>query len=268
MLNNWDALGGINTYSSLAQRPQKAATNADAQNPATAFGGNATSFYTDAKSQSAYRNYISFIVERYKSSPAIFAWELCNECRCSGCPSSTITNWASSTSAFIKSIDPHHMVSLGDEGWFFPSAGVGDGSYAYSGAEGVDFVETLKIPTIDYGTFHMYPDQWGYDPSSPWGSTWIEQHDAVGEALGKPVVLEEYGSADANGRVAIMKPWQETVVDNTSVAYDSFWQFGTVLASGAGVFDDYAIYYNTSAGSDYRILAIEHARDMYRKEAD
>ena len=45
------------------------------------------------------------------------------------------------------------MVSLGDEGWF--AKGYGDGSYAYGGAEGVDFVENLKISTIDYGTLHM-----------------------------------------------------------------------------------------------------------------
>lgn len=138
MLNNWDDLGGINTY-----------TNA--------FGGDHNSFYTDARSQAAYKNYIKFIVNRYKSSSAIFAWELCNEPRCRGCSSSTLTDWASSISAYIKSLDPHHMVTLGDEGWFYPPES--DGSYAYSGYEGVDFVKNLGIKTLDYGTFHMYPDQ-------------------------------------------------------------------------------------------------------------
>lgn len=138
MLNNWDDLGGINTY-----------TNA--------FGGSATSFYTDAESQAAYKKYIEFIVNRYKYSSAIFAWELCNEPRCRGCDRSVITNWASTTSAFIKSLDPDHMVALGDEGWFYPPES--DGSYAYSGYEGVDFVRNLDIKTLDYGTFHMYPDQ-------------------------------------------------------------------------------------------------------------
>ena len=52
------------------------------------------------------------------------------------------------------------MVTLGDEGWL---CGGGDGSYAYSCAEGVDFAKNLAIPTLDYGTFHMYPDQWGYN---------------------------------------------------------------------------------------------------------
>ena len=138
LLNNWDDLGGINTY-----------TNA--------FGGSETSFYTDTRSQAAYRDYVEFIVNRYKSSSAIFAWELCNEPRCRGCDRSVITNWASSTSAFIKSLDSRHMVALGDEGWFYPPES--DGSYAYSGYEGVDFEANLCIKTLDYGTFHLYPDQ-------------------------------------------------------------------------------------------------------------
>ena len=144
LLNNYGDLGGIPAYT-------------------TAFGGNSTSFYTDAESQAAYRNYVQFIVNRYKNSPAIFAWELANEPRCSQCPSSVITNWATSISAYIKSLDSKHMVALGDEGWF-DTASIGDGSYAYSGYEGVDFVKNLAIPTLDYGTFHCYPDQWGYVP--------------------------------------------------------------------------------------------------------
>ncbi|MCJ1282627.1 hypothetical protein MMC26_001952 [Xylographa opegraphella] len=242
MLNNWGDLGGISTY-----------TNA--------FGGNATSFYTDAKSQAAYRNYIEFIVNRYKNTNAIFAWELCNEPRCHGCDTSVIYNWASETSAFIKSLDPTHMVALGDEGWMAPPTG--DGSYAYSGAEGVDFIKNLGISTLDYGTFHMYPDQWGYNFT--WGNTWIEQHNAAGKAAGKPVVLEEYGAPYANNKTAIALPWQNTVVMDTSIAYDSYWQFATVLPSGTNDADNYAIYYNTAPGSDYDTLFIQHAKAMAAK---
>ncbi|MCJ1398502.1 hypothetical protein MMC11_001702 [Xylographa trunciseda] len=244
MLNNWGDLGGIDTY-----------TNA--------FGGNATSFYTDAASQTAYRNYIEFIVNRYKNSNAIFAWELCNEPRCHGCPTSTIYNWASETSAFIKSLDPSHMVTLGDEGWMAPPTG--DGSYAYSAAEGVDFIKNLGISTLDYGTFHMYPDQWGYNFT--WGNTWIEQHDAAGKAAGKPVVLEEYGAPYANNKTAITLPWQNTLVQDTSIAYDSYWQFATVLPSGTNDADNYAITYSTAAGSDYQILFTQHAQNMAAKPA-
>ena len=242
LLNNWDDLGGINTY-----------TNA--------FGGNATSFYTDAKSQAAYRNYIEFIVNRYKSSCAIFAWELCNEPRCRTCDTSVIYNWASETSAFIKMLDPVHMVTLGDEGWF--AAPEGDGSYAYSGYEGVDFIKNLAIPTLDYGTFHLYPSSWGYNLT--WGNEWIKQHDAAGKAASKPVVFEEYGSPYEDNYTAVMLQWQETVLRDTSIAYDSFWQFATNSPSILRAVDNYALFFNTTVGSDYEVLAIQHAQDMLDK---
>lgn len=152
------------------------------------------------------------------------------------------------------------MVALGDEGWM--TSPVGDGSYAYSGYEGVDFVKNLAIPTLDYGTFHLYPDSWGY--SNTWGNEWIMQHNAAGKAAGKPVVFEEYGSANTANHTEICKPWQQTTLQNTSVAYDSFWQFGTTLS--VNPFDNYAIYYDTTAGSDYDVLAYQHAAAMLAKQ--
>lgn len=138
-VNNWSDLGGIASYNA-------------------AFGGNGTSWYTDATSQQVYKDYIELLVNRYKCSSAIFAWELANEPRCHGCPTSTIYDWATEISAYIKQIDPDHMVTLGDEGWFATPNDIGDGSYAYGGGEGVDFVLNLGIDTLDYGTFHLYPD--------------------------------------------------------------------------------------------------------------
>ncbi|KAL8882423.1 MAG: hypothetical protein Q9192_007585, partial [Flavoplaca navasiana] len=87
LLNGHDDLGGINTY-------------------VTNYGGTKTSFFTDAKSQKAYLAYVEFIVNRYKTSPAIFSWELCNEPRCEGCDTSIITNWAMKVSNAIKKSTP------------------------------------------------------------------------------------------------------------------------------------------------------------------
>lgn len=242
LLNNWGDLGGKPAYN-------------------TAFGSNATNFYTDPKSQAAYKAWISLVVNRYKVSPAIFAWELVNEPRCSGCDSSVITNWATSISAYIKSLDSKHMVALGDEGWFDNTAGVGDGSYAYTGHEGVNWVANLAIPTLDYGTFHSYPDQWGY--TNEWVNTWITQHNAIGKGQGKPVVFEEYGSTVSGNKSVVVLPWQQTVLQDTSIAYDPFWQFATNLSINP--FDSYAIQYSTVAGSDYEILGYQHAAQMLAK---
>ncbi|ORY63485.1 glycoside hydrolase superfamily [Pseudomassariella vexata] len=158
-VNNWGDFGGIAAYT-------------------TAFGANATQWFTDETSQQVYRNYIKVLVSRYRKSSAIFAWELANEPRCRGCDTLVITKWATEISKYIKSLDSGHMVTLGDEGWFAPADKIGDGSYAYGGGEGVDFLANLKIPTLDYGTFHLYPESWGYEYT--WGPEWILQHDAAG----------------------------------------------------------------------------------------
>lgn len=93
-VNNWNDYGGMNAY-------------------VTAFGGSATTWYTNTEIQAAYQAYIKAVVSRYSKSPAIFAWELGNEPRCHGCNTSVITNWATTTSAYIKSLDPNHMVTTG-----------------------------------------------------------------------------------------------------------------------------------------------------------
>ena len=157
------------------------------------------------------------------------------------------------------------MVSLGDEGWLQPSFTGGDGTYAYSGYEGVDFVKNLAISTIDYGTFHMYPDQWGYNYS--WGNTWITQHNAIGKAAGKPVVLEEYAAPTAELREQYFPQWQSTIVSKTSIASDAYWQFATTFADGTNPYDNYAIYYNATAGSDSANLGTAHAKAMAVKQA-
>ena len=245
LLNNFDALGGINTYT-------------------TAFGNIPhNAFYTDSRSQDAYKKYIKFIINRYRNSNAIFSWELMNEPRCSGCDSSIITNWASDVSKYIKSLDREHMVSLGDEGWLPPSYAGGDGSYAYSGYEGVDFIKNLAIPTLDYGTVHMYPNQWGY--GYDWGIKWILQHNEIGKAANKPVVLEEYSAPTPELRAQWMPQYQDTIVKKTSLASDMVWQFGTHFPDGNNPFDEYAIYYDTDPNSEYQKFMAGQAKRMAAK---
>ncbi|KAL8704313.1 MAG: hypothetical protein Q9201_002535 [Fulgogasparrea decipioides] len=245
LLNNFDDLGGINTYTNV-------------------YGGTHQGFYTNIAAQNAYKKYIKFIVQRYKSSSAIFSWELCNEPRCSGCDPSVITKWATDISAYIKSLDKNHMVSLGDEGWLTSTSSYVpnfENSYAYSGYEGVDFEKILAIPTIDYGTFHLYPNYWGYNYS--WGNTWIEQHNAIGKKAGKPVLLEEYAVPDGEDRLSIMGAWQDTVINKTSVAGDMMWQLGVKFPSGAQPLDNFAVFYGSS---EYQVLGNQHAKAMTAKK--
>jgi hypothetical protein len=117
----------------------------------TYYGVAKKDFYTNANVQTQYKKYIATLVNRYKASTSIFAWELANEPRCPGCATSVITNWATSISAYIKSLDSTHMVAIGDEGFM---NGGGDGSYPYTIAEGIDFAQNIKIP-VSFRLLHI-----------------------------------------------------------------------------------------------------------------
>ena len=206
-------------------------------------GATHDTFYSDAGLVAAYKTYVNFFVNRYSSSPAIFAWELMNEPRCTGddnrgassaCDTTMITNWVSEISSYIKSIDSNHMVTVGDEGWFTPSQGYGD-SYPYGGSEGIDWVANLKLDSIDYGTLHLYPDSWG--ESSDWGNTWITQHGQQAKTAGKPAVLEEFGTTDVSNRQSIVSGWLDSAY-SVGLAGFQYWQFVSSFPSGYTSPDD------------------------------
>lgn len=52
----------------------------------------------------------------------------------SSCNPATLTNWANEMSTYIKTLDPTHMVSVGDEGFFNRA---GNSEWEYGGGEGV-----------------------------------------------------------------------------------------------------------------------------------
>jgi mannan endo-1,4-beta-mannosidase len=106
-VNNWSDYGGIPLQS-------------------TYYGISITEWFNTASVQANYQKYIAAVVSRYKTSTAIFAWELCNEPRCTGCATSVITQWVTTTSAYIKSLDPNHMVCIGDEGFGLSGGASGD----------------------------------------------------------------------------------------------------------------------------------------------
>ena len=62
--SEWRDYGGMDTW---------------VQNIKGQSGLSRTLFYSDWDVQNAWRDYVSFIVNRYKHSSAIFAWELANE---------------------------------------------------------------------------------------------------------------------------------------------------------------------------------------------
>ena len=76
-------------------------------------------------------------------------------------------------------------------------------------------------------------------------------------------MLEEYGGPPSpNHHAAVEKPWQATVLDDTRVAMDQFWQFGTHFGTALSDYDVYTVWYNAT---EYKPLAREHAAKMLEK---
>jgi mannan endo-1,4-beta-mannosidase len=149
-------------------------------------------FYACVECQTWYRNHIEAMVNHinaytglaYRDDPAIFSWELANE------PRRYPDEWIDETAAYIKSLDPNHLVTTGLEGT--------------PPGESQDFIETHNGPDIDYATIHIWPQNWGwYEPMNPStyaqaetrARNYFQEHATDAAALGKPLVLEEFGLA-------------------------------------------------------------------------
>ncbi|KAK1777108.1 glycoside hydrolase superfamily [Copromyces sp. CBS 386.78] len=231
-VNNWSDYGGMPAY-------------------VTAFGGSQESWYTNSRAQAQYKAYIAAVVKRYINSSAVFAWELANEPRCKGCSTDVIYKWATDISAYIRSLDRNHMITLGDEGFGLPGAT----SYPYQTSEGVDFIKNLAIKDLDFGTFHFYPQSWGLGNAA--GAAWIKDHASACKKAGKPCLFEEYGTS--TDHCTIERPWQQASLQAATegMAADLFWQWGDTLSTGQTHNDGNTIYYGSA---DATCLITEHVR--------
>ncbi|KAH7930767.1 glycoside hydrolase family 5 protein [Leucogyrophana mollusca] len=81
-------------------------------------------FYTNETILNSFLNYTTQVVQRYVNRTSIFSWELANDARCNStlaaspnCTTETITTWHATVAAHVKSIDPNHLVSSGNQGF-------------------------------------------------------------------------------------------------------------------------------------------------------
>ncbi len=223
-----------------------------------------TDFYSDPRAKEAYKSYINFMLTRvnsytgipYSKDPTIMTWQLMNEPRNPDDKTGkVVTAWADEMSAYIKKLAPMQLCSVGDEGGFNRAGAAGfmnEGSHMYIGTEGTDFDALLKLKNIDYGTYHMYPEGWGIvnEAVEGWGVQYIKDHIAAGRTIGKPVVLEEYGTVGTGmqNRLAVYDTWNKTVFDNGG-AGTMVWiltasndrELGDT-PPGDGIYDDYDGY--------------------------
>ncbi|MEM6344180.1 MAG: hypothetical protein AAF927_09885 [Bacteroidota bacterium] len=162
-----------------------------------------TRFYLNEACIAAAERHMALLINRvnsisktrYKDDPTIMAWQLANEPR--GILQGTAYyNWVKRSAAFIKKLDPKHLVSVGSEG--------NTSVKAYANTQ---FKKVHELPDIDYATFHIWVQNWGwYDPQSAnlakakrKAVRYLKRHTRIADNIGKPAVLEEFGiSRDAD----------------------------------------------------------------------
>ena len=239
LVNYWDDLGGMRTYLDWLFPGQNL---------------NVEEFYRRPEARAAFKNWIRSVLNRansrtngaYRDSPAIFAWELANEPRCT-VPGGRelLLDWVRDMVRFIKDLDANHLVALGDEGFLrhdHPQ------NHLYTGEYGVDFEATLGVPGIDFGCFHFYPAVEQMNVPLEFGVTWISDHVDAGRRANKPVILEEYGIKIGDHEVTSSSErdkwyaaWRQSVYESGG-AGDLLWMIGSHEASVARNRDDYTIY--------------------------
>ncbi|KAJ7981469.1 Mannan endo-1,4-beta-mannosidase [Quillaja saponaria] len=172
------------------------------------------SFFFDPSIRNYFKNYIRTILTRkntitgieYRDDPTIFAWELMNEPRCmSDTSGDTLQDWIEEMSAFVKSIDKNHLVTVGLEGFYGPDnpKRLTVNPEEWASRLGSDFIRNSKVSNIDFASVHIYPDHWFHDQEFEdklkFVSKWMISHIEDGDReLKKPVLFSEYGLSNLN----------------------------------------------------------------------
>lgn len=197
--NSWEWSGGYGMYLEWAGAGKALIP---AESGYTAFMEQMAQYATNRTAQALFEKHLQTVVSRvnsltgkpYSEDPAIFSWQISNEPRCfSDDPAvqDAFVDWLHRAARIIKQNDPNHLVSVGSEG-------------SWGCENNLDLYERIhKSADIDYLTMHIWPYNWGWvsENGPQWGidnaeaqtRQYMEEHIAVAERLGKPLVLEEFG---------------------------------------------------------------------------
>jgi hypothetical protein len=161
-------------------------------------------FYTNATTRRLYREHVEKIATRrntvtgilYRDDPAIFGYELMNEAQAITGRWGERRAWIAEMSAYLKSLDPHHIVAPGD--WGYRSA-----------AERREWLLDHQLETIDYCDVHNYPrdDEDVFVDSPAALNDFVVNRAAASFSLDKPLVLGEFGMAPEGYRGVARDVW-------------------------------------------------------------
>ncbi len=203
--NHWNAYGGARQYVAWAGLPS----------PVEGDGR----FYTDDAVISHFEENARRLLARTNTfdglvtgeHPAVFGFELLNEPRGEqlGDDGKLLRAWIDRVAAGVKAAAPHALVGTGEEGFEHDRQGFAE-SFWRAAAPGWLFSASQSFrldsasPSIDFASAHLYPESWGFEDLSleEAGRRWIAEHAAAARALGKPLVLAEFGLKSAGRPLA------------------------------------------------------------------
>lgn len=167
--------------------------------------------YNTSLAETYFKHHISTVLNRrntingrlYKEDPTVLSWQLANEPQPRNTsqplsayapdPSDPLLAWIGRITAYIKSLAPHHLVSVGLESkqgeWYFKAV--------------------HEVEGVDYATAHCWVQNWGvYDmlnasltnllAANDFATEFVGNTSRWAEDIGKPILLEEFGMARNN----------------------------------------------------------------------
>lgn len=232
--NAWEWSGGYGTYLEWAGAGKAPDPNLDGYKE---YVDHVAHFVVNDSAKRFAADHVKFIVSRtnrytqspYSESPAIMAWQICNEPRPFARDSVTkkaFADWIASQAALIKSLDPNHLVSTGSEG-------------KYGCEYDIDLWARIHADeNIDYGLIHLWPCNWQWversavtdsvDVACRESYEYIKPHRELMNRIGKPLVLEEFGYPRDGFTFAL---------GSETSARDRFYEYVFIMMNDDNLFD-------------------------------
>jgi mannan endo-1,4-beta-mannosidase len=237
LVNNWADYGGLPAYAAWASKADGVVHTHD-------------DFFFDPRMRQWWKDYVTRLAERvntftgvaYKDEPAILAWEVANELRCTTCGgTSRLTDTVRELADFLRRAFPRHLIADGGEG-FDDDRGAYFGlsnDYPIRGAEGSSFSRLAALDELDLVSYHYYPKSYGLESARD-AQLWIQRHQAIAIVYGKVAYLGECGYVAPDAERAVSyDEWLGHLFDENAGPIGLMWQ---LLPDARRPNDEFSVY--------------------------
>lgn len=140
----------------------------------------------------------------------------------------------------------------------------------------MDWLSLVDIPDIDFGTIHIYCDQWGLKKEQ--GNFWFKKHGEDAAAANKTLIVEKFGWKSREERADVYQEWYDIFEGKTyegvEYAGTNYWMLASLTSDGTLYpdYDTYTVYYKGDAKGnptqDACDVIMAHAERMNAKNSE